>query len=282
VSGQVFTFVPANPNTGPATLNIDGVGQRSILNMGSALSGAELQNYKSALVFFNGNANAFDLVNGTPYVKGPNIPAAATLNLDGTSGDYSQVDGIATITAMTLSPGRQKLLEFTSSPQLSNSATLILGSNIVPAPGDVMSFRGETGGVVRMATQLVSGPRYLSNALGANVTLNNTANFFDGPTVSNPLGGMWLVSATITIATLNTSSNFIIKLWDGFNVFASTTLNAFTAATISFPITLSGVCTNARGNIRISVRDTVNTTSIIEANLTGFGNDSVISAVRIG
>lgn len=159
VSGQVFTFVPANPNTGATTLNIDGVGQRSILNMGSALSGAELQNYKSAFVFFNGGTNAFDLLNGTPYVKGPNIPATGTLNLDGTPGDYSQVDGIATITAMTLSPGRQKLLEFTSSPLLTRSGSLILplASNIVPTPGDTALIRGEPGGVRVVGYQRANG-----------------------------------------------------------------------------------------------------------------------------
>lgn len=153
VSGMTFTFVPSNANTGAATLNIDGVGARSILNMGSALSGAELQNNRSMIVAFNG-ANAFDLVNGTSYVKGPNIPAAATLNLDAAFGDYSQVDGIATITALTLSPGRQKLLEFTSSPLLVKSASFILplASNIVPGIGDTALIRGEPSGVARMVS----------------------------------------------------------------------------------------------------------------------------------
>lgn len=150
VSGQVFTFFPSNANTGAATVNIDGVGARPLLNMGSGLSGAELQTYRPSVIAFDGAVNAFDLVNGTPYVQGPNIPSAATLNLDGTFGDYNQVDGTAPITALTLSRGRQKLLEFTSSPLISNSATLIMGSNFTPNPGDAAVFRGEAGGVVRM------------------------------------------------------------------------------------------------------------------------------------
>lgn len=145
VSGQVFTFFPSNPNTGAATVNIDGLGARSILNLGSSLSGAELQSYRPSVIAFDGSANAFDLVNGTPYVQGPNIPSAATLNLDGTFGDYNQVDGTTNITALTLSRGRQKLLEFTSSPLLSHSASLVLGSNITPNAGDVFAFRGEAG-----------------------------------------------------------------------------------------------------------------------------------------
>lgn len=150
VSGQIFTFYPSNANTGATTVNIDGVGARALLNMGSGLSGAELQSYRPSTLVFNGAVNAFDLLNGTPYVQGPNLSAAATLNLDGTFGDYSQVDGTASITAMTLSRGRQKLLEFNSSPLIVNSSNLIMGSNFVPNPGDTAVFRGEASGVVRM------------------------------------------------------------------------------------------------------------------------------------
>lgn len=150
VGDQIFTFYPANANTSAATLNIDGIGAKAILNMGSALSGAELQTYRPSMVVFDNAAGAFDLANGTPYVQGPNIPSAATLNLDGTFGDYSQVDGTTNITAMTLSRGRFKLLEFNSSPLLTHSASLVLGSNLTPKPGDVAGFRGEAGGVTRM------------------------------------------------------------------------------------------------------------------------------------
>src|SRR5258706_2266299 len=70
VSGQVFTFFPSNANTGAATVNIDGLGARALLNLGSGLSGAELQTYRPSVIAFDGNANAFNLVNGTPYVQG--------------------------------------------------------------------------------------------------------------------------------------------------------------------------------------------------------------------
>ncbi len=156
VSGQVFTFFPSNPNTGATTVNIDGVGARSVLNFGSNLSGAEFQPSRPSVIAFDGAVNAFDLVNGTPYVQGPNIPSAATLNLDGTFGDYNQVDGTVNITALTLSRGRQKLLEFTSSPLLSHSASLVLGSNITPSAGDVFAFRGEAG-LVRLVNAFRSG-----------------------------------------------------------------------------------------------------------------------------
>lgn len=153
VSGQVFIGFPAQQNTGPANINIDTVGLRSILNAGSALSGGELRTVVPMVLAYDANVNAMDLLNGTPYVQGPNIPSAATLNLDALNGDYHQVDNTIPIAAMTLSRGRYKLLEFTSSPMISNSATLIMGSNVTPAPGDVMGFRGEAGGVARMVTR---------------------------------------------------------------------------------------------------------------------------------
>lgn len=150
VSGQVFIGFPSQQNTGPANINIDTVGLRSILNAGSALTGGELRTVVPMAIAYDATANAFDLINGTPYVQGPNIPSAATLNLDAQNGDYHQIDGTANVTAITLSRGRAKLLEFTSSPLLSQSGSLILGSNVTPSPGDVLGFRGEASGVVRL------------------------------------------------------------------------------------------------------------------------------------
>src|SRR5258708_38311545 len=42
VSGQVFTFIPAQSNTGAVTLSIDGLPARNLLSLGSNLRGAEL------------------------------------------------------------------------------------------------------------------------------------------------------------------------------------------------------------------------------------------------
>ena len=281
VSGQVFTFIPSNANTGATTLNVDGNGARAILNMGSALSGAELQSYKPAMVGFDGNLNAFDLLNGTPYVKGPNIPAAATLNLDGTFGDYSQVDGIATVTAMTLSPGRQKLLEFTSSPLISSSATLILGSNITPKPGDVFGFRGEAGAVVRMVSAMFAGPTYFSNSLGSDFLIASGA-YTDGPSVSQPNVGVWKASGTVSVLDTVTNSTISFKLWDGNKVAASTQAkldqNGFATAQ---PVSLSVIFTSPQGNIRISANSNTGTSKMV-FNSSGNSVDSTLVVVRIG
>jgi len=183
VAGQVFSFLPTNQNNGAATINIDGLGAKSILSAGSSLSGAELQTWKPAFIGYDGGASAFDLLNGTPCVQGPNIPSATTINLDGSPGDYHHIDGTTNITGMTLSRGREKLLVFNSSPLVSHSASLNLGSNISPSIGTVMRMRGEAGSVVRMV-----GYRGPMQGQGPKITVLTSGSGLYIPT----LGTIWV------------------------------------------------------------------------------------------
>ena len=118
----------------------------------------------------------------------------------------------------------------------------------------------------------------LTNSLGADVALNNIANYFDGPSVSQGVTGTWLVFGTVTVT--DTTAAFVnVKLLDGTTVIAATTaaLNAsFTAA-----VSLSGIITSPAGNLRISCRDTTNTTGKILFNNSGTSKDSTITAMRI-
>jgi hypothetical protein len=119
----------------------------------------------------------------------------------------------------------------------------------------------------------------LSAALGADVALNNIANYFDGPSVAQGTSGTWLVIASVTL-TNPSASNFYAKLWDGTTVIASA--NAVNAsASFRISITLAGVIASPAGNLRISVRNPDNTTGVMEFNRTGNSKDSVITAVRI-
>lgn len=172
--GQIFRFVPSQNNTGAATISVDGLAGVQVLNMGSSLSGGEMRAGIPAEVYHDGNN--LNLLNGTPFVQGPNIVSAGTLNLDAANGDYNKIDGTTTITAMTLSRGRMKWLEFTSSPMLTSSSTLIIGgSNVLPLAGDVSVFRGEASGVVRMMSlQRVSAAKpplkmFLTSGTGATL-----------------------------------------------------------------------------------------------------------------
>lgn len=59
----------------------------------------------------------------------------------------------------------------------------------------------------------------LSNSLGADVPLNNTANYFDGPSVAQGTSGTWFASGTVTCKD-TAGASFFAKLWDGASVLA--------------------------------------------------------------
>ena len=128
---------------------------------------------------------------------------------------------------------------------------------------------------------LLAGMDKITNSLGADVSLNNTANFFDGPSVAQGTTGTWFVSGTITLVDTAGVAAFNAKLWDGTTVIASARSQS-SAAGGPIAVSLSGYITNPAANIRISARDITSTSGKIVFNDTGNSADSTISAVRIG
>ena len=61
----------------------------------------------------------------------------------------------------------------------------------------------------------------LTNSIGSDVSLNNTANFFTGPTVAQGTTGTWFASGTVTLNDTAGAASFYAKLWDGTTVIAS-------------------------------------------------------------
>lgn len=123
------------------------------------------------------------------------------------------------------------------------------------------------------------GARF-TNSLSGNVALNNTANYFTGPTVAQGTVGTWLASGTVTLkdATAGTKV-FHVKLWDGTTIIASTILNPTQSVNSA---SLSGYITSPAGNIRISVKDATNTAGEIAFNESGESKDSTLSVIRVG
>ncbi len=121
------------------------------------------------------------------------------------------------------------------------------------------------------------------NALGADVALNNTATFFDGPKVTQGVGGVWFVTGHVTITDTVNNTNFYLRLWDGTTVIASAKdYIAGNAGNDTTVISLSGIAISPVGDLRISVRDLGATTGKILFNSTGDSKDSCITALRIG
>ena len=165
-----------------------------------------------------------------------------------------------------------------------HAATIALGSEVsgnLPvanlnsgtSAGATTFWRGDGTWTVPVLSSLTS-------SLGADVALNNIANYFDGPSVAQGTTGTWFVVANVTCVDTAASSNFYAKLWDGTTVIASG--NAVSgAANFRIVITLSGVITSPASNLKISVRNPDTTTGKIEFNRTGNSKDSTIVAVRI-
>lgn len=118
----------------------------------------------------------------------------------------------------------------------------------------------------------------ITAALGADVALNNTGLYFDGPSVAQGTTGTWFASGQVTITESNSAAAVICKLWDGTTVIATARLT--TAASYQ-PIALSGILASPAANIKISCQDASSTTGTIAYNAGGSSKSSVLTAIRI-
>jgi len=145
---------------------------------------------------------------------------------------------------------------------------------------NVASQTGATFQEIRVAT-FSSAP--LTSAMVADVALNNTSNYFDGPSVNQGTQGTWLVFGQVVVDYSNAtgSSNILAKLWDGTSVIASARVANNNSTVQIYTITLGGLIVSPAGNLRISVKDTQLTTQAIRFNSSGSSKDSIITAIRI-
>jgi hypothetical protein len=171
------------------------------------------------------------------------------------AGTYNTgTNTLARSTVLFNSSGTTNKISFSAAPQV---AIVALAEDILP----------------------VTSVAPITNSLGADVLLNNTANYFDGPSVAQGTVGTWFASGTVTVFDSATAV-IVAKLWDGTTVIASTEMVILNTETIQ-PMSLSGFITNPAGNLRISVKDTTNTSGKIAFNNSGASKDSTITAFRI-
>lgn len=94
--------------------------------------------------------------------QGSDVASAGTINLDSATGNLVDVTGTTTITAITLSQGRDRTVRFTGALTLTHGASLVLpgSANITTAAGDYAVFRGYASSVVRcvMYSRIASEP----------------------------------------------------------------------------------------------------------------------------
>jgi hypothetical protein len=119
-----------------------------------------------------------------------------------------------------------------------------------------------------------------SKALDADIPLNNTGLFFDGPSMAQGTSGTWWATGTVTLTDTAGSAFIQCKLWDGSTVISSTPAVVPGASSIG-SATLSGFLANPAGNIRMSCRDASSTSGSILFNSTGTSKDSTVYGFRI-
>ncbi len=138
-----------------------------------------------------------------------------------------------------------------------------------------------TGGSIIVGGNPIVAATPITNSLGADVLLNNTANYFDGPSVAQGSTGTWFVSGTVVVSDTAGGDFFSAKLWDGTNIIASARIITAAAANTPGLVALSGFQATPAGNLRISVKCELATTGKILFNQSGNSKDSTISAIRI-
>lgn len=150
--------------------------------------------------------------------------------------------------------------------------------------------RFEVDGLTTATTRVITAPdrdltlgnlSSITNSTGADVALNNTANYFDGPVVVQGTSGTWFASGTVTVVDTAGAADIFAKLWDGTTVIDSSRV-AIPAAGSVMTIALSGVITSPAGNLRISCKDISSTSGAIKFNSTTNSTDSTITAIRVG
>lgn len=142
-----------------------------------------------------------------------------------------------------------------------------------------------TGGTLGTAaytasTAYMPSGTQITNSLGGDVALNNTSNYFDGPSVAQGSIGTWFCSGTVTLGDTTGGATFAAKLWDGTTVIASAQIAQAGASAVAQAVALSGYLATPAGNIRISAKDSTNTAGVIKSNSTGNSKDSTVSCFR--
>jgi hypothetical protein len=119
-----------------------------------------------------------------------------------------------------------------------------------------------------------------TNTLSGDVALNNTGNYFTGPTVSQGTVGRWMASGAVDLNDSAGAAGYSVKLWDGTTVISSTYM-ATAAVNETQNIHLSGYIASPAGDIKLSARDASSTSGVIKYNASGNSNDSTLTVWRI-
>ena len=201
-NGQLVFFVPANTNTGPSTININGLGPIPIVTITGipVTAGQITAGIMTELIYFNGSfqllsiGNTFGSSVGTFGAEIP-IASAATTDLGTTPNHNVAITGTTTITsfgsnAVTIAP--IYIARFTGSLTLTNSSSLSLpgSANIITQPGDSLLAEYFGAGVWKVLAYFpATGSNSNSKIKPGDTTRSSSAVLIADPDLySNQLG----------------------------------------------------------------------------------------------
>lgn len=148
------------------------------------------------------------------------------------------------------------------------------------APGTGISVTGTCTITISGTCTVAINQSVATNSLGADVLMNNTPTYFDGPSVAQGTVGTWLATGKVTMLDTTATASFICKLWDGTTVIDSGQTNSV-AANAPVTMSLSGSLATPAANIKISCRDISSTNGKLIFNSSGNSKDSTLSVHRI-
>lgn len=147
VTGQQFTFVPANTNSGATTINIDSLGAKNLFCGGAACVGGEIRQSVPVTVEYDGTQ--FNIIG--PYVGG-NLPTGqikfpATQNPSSdanTLDDYEEGTWTATVAVGSISAQNCRYVKIGSAVLIRGDITYG-GANVAPDLGGLPFTSANTG-----------------------------------------------------------------------------------------------------------------------------------------
>jgi hypothetical protein len=260
VKGDGTIYLSHEPTTGttPAkSLNIDSAGN---------------------LIIYNNAGNAaFYFTDGGDFVPTNTIIVGTTGTHKGTVGVRGNTSGTVTI-APQADAGTYN---FNLPIAAGSSGNVLTSAGGGAAPMTWTTATTTINGTACTLGSTCSMGSPITNSLVAPVAMNNTANYFPGPSVAQGTTGTWLAMGTVTMSDTAGGATFDCKLWDGTTVIASQTTktaiaNEFHAAA------LSGFLASPADNIRISCKDVTSTSGVIQNDAADSTiNASTVSAIRI-
>lgn len=199
--------------------------------------------------------------------KGSNIASGATTDIASATGEYVNVTGTITITALgTAQAGAMREVVFSGALILTHNATSLIlptGANITTAAGDSATFRSEGSGNWRCVKyQRADGTPVSFGSVNQRMLLTATTATTSGVLIDVTGIPSWAKRVTLQLNTVSTTSNNSYLLQLGTSGGVETTgyvnnINAITGAGVASVSSTAGILVSGAAGTATSVSGSV-------------------------